>query len=959
MQDVKRAVTRAGFFMGLVVAFVLCFSASCGSDDPVAATSDPGNQQPPTNDPCATPQKGCPCSTPGEKVKCGRTVHGEQNFVYCYEGTRTCGDDGRYGDCLDGVITARSIHPPLTSGATGVKPMAFGTNIECTAYNDGAGIDPCDPYCHVRHDDPIGIPLDGGFGLVDGGLAVVGSGDAGAVPTEVMTTGNGLSQCGGADNVVEPGACNTDPFRRCQQDHRCDPGSNTCVWNGGDGYFDPNAGGIDLTIGAGCTLGNVENIPLCNRGSEAVPPNTIVGINIVNRRVDACTEVFPTFECAVNVGDAGLPPGKCINVTGCPVAGNKNAVVNAIRGNGQPDVVEAPGRCANNGAAVKYAGAPGCSACQACQTTVTGTVYDPSGYSTTGTSANNLGLANISIFQPAGPLTPLTDNPSTGPTCDSCESLSSPVLTSTYSNPDGTFTLTGVTPGPNQTLVVQSGRWRRAFSVGEIKACQTNAIPAGVARLPRNRTDGLNNHADIPRIALVLGAAETLECFIRRIGISDSEFTVGATSYAAAIAKPQRFHVYRSNGWTMSGSPPSVSTLLSSNGPLDAYTAVIASCDGGSHFSGQWRNLSTANHQRLIDWTNKGGRFFTNHYVADALFREDAIAPWNSSQIVTHDTGDYGGAMSGNPRARVNNTTPPQQMLYQFLRAANAMTLYGEPLIELQDPRFQFYSAGPAAIEWIRGLETPTGATGWQTNPGGTHAMSISFETPLGAANTCGRVIFNGMHVSQARAPAYPTSTSHTFPNQCKNTTVRPSAEELALEFQLFQLTACALNPPPSTPAPVPAPLAVLTTYAVDFQGMCAPGERPVWQLFQYKAHVPQGTAIHFRAATADDPADLPGNPGLTNPPPGLPDTVHIGSAFDNNQFTNAEGWSYDSHGASPPAGFEPWDPRPISWHLSNDLNPGVSSKEYLRIYMTFQTNGNESPILYEWRQLFDCVAAE
>jgi hypothetical protein len=90
MQDVKRAVTRAGLLMGLVVAFVLSFSASCGSNDP-AATSDPGSRPDPSIDPCLTPQKGCPCNTPGEKVQCGRTVHGEESFVYCYEGTRTCG----------------------------------------------------------------------------------------------------------------------------------------------------------------------------------------------------------------------------------------------------------------------------------------------------------------------------------------------------------------------------------------------------------------------------------------------------------------------------------------------------------------------------------------------------------------------------------------------------------------------------------------------------------------------------------------------------------------------------------------------------------------------------------------------------------------------------------------------------------------------------------------------------
>jgi hypothetical protein len=292
-------------------------------------------------------------------------------------------------------------------------------------------------------------------------------------------------------------------------------------------------------------------------------------------------------------------------------------------------------------------------------------------------------------------------------------------------------------------------------------------------------------------------------------------------------------------------------------------------------------------------------------------------------------------------------------MLYEFLKSANAMTLYGEPMIHLQEPQFQIVSAGTQATEWIRGLKSPTNASGWISNPAGTHAMSISFETPLGAASTCGRVIFNSMHISEARLPQ---NTPSYFPTDCSLTNMKPTPEELALEFQLFQLTACALSPPTT---PTPGSLPILATYAVDFRGMCAKGERPVWQLFQYKAYVPSGTFIHFRAATSDDPSTLPGSPGTTNPPPGPPYTVPIGSAMDANAITNAEGWSYDTHGAVPPAGFQPYDPRPISWHLANDLTPGVVSKEYLRIYMTFETNGNESPILYEWRQLFDCVPAE
>ena len=585
------------------------------------------------------------------------------------------------------------------------------------------------------------------------------------------------------------------------------------------------------------------------------------------------------------------------------------------------DIAEAPGRCANNAAAVKFSGAPGCSMCTSCTTTITGKVYDPSGYAASPTSQNNVGLANVSVFQPAGALTPLTDNPAGGPACDTCASLSSPALASTVTNPDGTFTLTGVAPGPSQSLVVQSGRWRRQFSVGAVTACGTHAVPNGDARLPRNRTDGLGGVADIPRLALVLGAAETLECFLRRVGLSDSEFARGANDYAAAIAKPQRLHLYRASGWSAGAGTPSLATLMSATGPLPAYTAVIGSCDYGNHL-GTWQDLSktpagSSAHDRLIAYANQGGRVFMDHYVADAMLT-DGIAPWNGAGVATWDSA------SGTPstkKVRINNTTPGQQSLYQFLNAANAMATYGAPYIPLIDPRFQVYSAGTNAIEWIRGLESWTAPTPdeWVGTPAGDHAMSVSFETPLGAAAgaECGRVIFNGMHVSQSRAPSYPTTSGQTFPNQCTGypgAGASPSAEELALEYQLFQLTACAITPPPPPVIPPPPPLPGSQTYAVDFVGSCQPGEKPVWQLFQWKAPVPAGTSIDFgghRREHRGPPWQSWGDSASSWAPRDRSDWYGQRRQRRHQQRR----MDVDSSGAAA------YTPRPVSWHLANDAD--------------------------------------
>ena len=52
-------------------------------------------------DPCAVPDAGCPCDTPGEQVVCDKTEIVIGGVPWCYQGERTCGDAGTWGDCID------------------------------------------------------------------------------------------------------------------------------------------------------------------------------------------------------------------------------------------------------------------------------------------------------------------------------------------------------------------------------------------------------------------------------------------------------------------------------------------------------------------------------------------------------------------------------------------------------------------------------------------------------------------------------------------------------------------------------------------------------------------------------------------------------------------------------------------------------------------------------------------
>ncbi|MBS2013914.1 MAG: fibro-slime domain-containing protein [Deltaproteobacteria bacterium] len=141
------------------------------------------------------------------------------------------------------------------------------------------------------------------------------------------------------------------------------------------------------------------------------------------------------------------------------------------------------------------------------------------------------------------------------------------------------------------------------------------------------------------------------------------------------------------------------------------------------------------------------------------------------------------------------------------------------------------------------------------------------------------------------------------------------------------------------TPAPLPS------TFIRDYQAVCAVGERPVWQLFRWKATVPAGSTIEFRAATAATLAGLP-----AAPPPASPATVPIGTATSTNSpVAGPVVWNFD---VGPGPTFAPY---PVSQHLQVD-GAGTVSQQFLRVYMTFS---NSAPTLLEWQQLYDCVPAE
>ena len=917
--------------------------ASCGTQRD-NTNADPGlGQGTPVPEFCSTPNEGCDCDEPTKVVDCGTVRHSSGDYVACSMGKRTC-LAGRWGTCVgDYDVTVRRY--AAGGGPAGLGTLALGNGAPCGT-PEGGPANLCDPYCNAFVDNPVGLILDGGLVVSDGGITI-GPGDSGFVdsgaPSAFASTADGLTTCGGATNIIAA-TCVVPGLTACQQDFRCEPASSTCVWNGGPGYYDPTAGGIDLTVGTPCgSNGSASSsVTVCNRGSAPALSGSPIVLQQTNAQPNGCTSFAAgaTFNFLLS---ADLRPGECTNFMVGNSPGNKFITVNAGTQPGQP-VVEGPGRCANNSAGWKTDGMPGCAACGACNTVVRGRVFDPSGASPTA-NANNVGLPNVRVFQPAGALTPLADNPLTGPPpCDTCASVASPELTADLSKFDGAFQLNNFTPGPNRTLVVQTGRWRRQFAIPDVTACTTTTLTAGVARLPRSRTDGLGSVADIPKTAIVLGERETLECMFRRIGIADTEFIQGT---AANLAP--RFHIYRSNGPTMTPGAPSGTALFQAGGRIGAYSAVIGDCDSGGIWQAATKTpAGTSDHDRIVAYADAGGKLFGDHWFVDALLTK-GIAPWNGPTVASWD-GNW-ATIQGLSKARVENGTPAQALLYNFLQANGTMATYLPPYVPVGQPRWQMNSVGSNATSWIRGLDnwTAPAPDEWTSSPTGNHTLSLTFETPLGAppASQCGRFVANALHVSQTRQPVTVTNSTHRFPNFC---TGYPSpgpaltAEELALEYQLFQLTACALVPPPPVVPPPPPPIVLpVVNYQRDYFAVCGSGERVKWGPFYWQAIVPPTSSIVFNAATASSPGALP-----SSPPAAPPVTAVVGTASATTTPITAQ----DCTGC-------PLSPTTVDSQLiAQTAGP---SKEYLRVFMKFNPDVTQTlaPTLLSWRQIYDCVPAE
>ena len=448
-------------------------------------------------------------------------------------------------------------------------------------------------------------------------------------------------------------------------------------------------------------------------------------------------------------------------------------------------------------------------------TTLTGTVLDPAGKNP---------VYNALVYIPNDPSDPGLQPFPAGITCDVCGATAAgnPLVTA-YTAPDGTFTLQNVPVGMGIKLVVQLGRWRRQFNVDITNSCNTNAVPAGMLTMPKNHGEG-----DIPRIALVTGSWDAVECTLRKMGVDDTEFEnpggashidfyQAADPHAAAIANLEGSQNIWGRGakYGPGNATPGQATLFGMSGgqpTINNYDLVIMECEGYQEDEkSDWANLGA--------YTAAGGRVFTSDFMY-AWFDE---TPWcDNNTPACPNGGSCTDIEYGLPCGELGNTCicskPQVNPAFPGVANWNLTTSHAgsdEPnaMIDLvNNPK------GMAFEQWLQivGISVPnsdkvsinpvfqsTDGISGMTQQWLYHHTNVpihfTFNTPVGAqpADQCGRAVFSDWHAvlrdgsgsGSLYGPPPQFARNVQFPGECDNAPM--TAQETILEFMLFDLTAC------------------------------------------------------------------------------------------------------------------------------------------------------------------------
>lgn len=402
-------------------------------------------------------------------------------------------------------------------------------------------------------------------------------------------------------------------------------------------------------------------------------------------------------------------------------------------------------------------------------TTISGIVTDPAGKNP---------LYNIQVFIPNVPAS--VPGYTDGPSCDVCgTAIPGGVASSAVTGIDGSFKLTKVPVGTNIPVIVQVGKWRRTYTFPSINKCVANTAPSNdVFRLPKNQSEG-----HLPHMAITTGGADTMECMFRRMGVDDAEFapTTGRITLFAGKGSGGNSVTTKFNAANGGTTFPDSRAFWNSITAMNAYDIITYSCEGAAN-DGDKTAMGIPN---TIDFLNRGGKMFASHWHRGFFSLEPTlktIGTWD-------DTDDPADPSTGT----VNTTFPKGLALSQWLVQVGASTTAGS--LTIHAPRQNVYSIVSPGTDWVDVQGKESGAE--KTAP-----QFTTVDTPVGAsaAALCGKAAFSDLHVSSGGSGDQ--NNGAAWPGECANPVGDLTAQEKALEFLFFDLSACVQNDSVAPPPP-------------------------------------------------------------------------------------------------------------------------------------------------------------
>jgi hypothetical protein len=449
------------------------------------------------------------------------------------------------------------------------------------------------------------------------------------------------------------------------------------------------------------------------------------GMNPMN---GVCGTVCTPKTCLEQGFNCGAATDGCGNIISCGMcSGNQTC------GGGGPNVCGAVGPTCTN-LCLKQELCP----MMGQTTSISGTVYAPNGVDP---------LPNTLVYVPNAPLAMFNDGVDP-PHCDCSADVSGNPLVSAVTDYKGTFAINNMPVSTNVPLVIQNGRWRRRYTIPSVAACVNTPIPTSgpqQLRMPQKQAE-FTPFDNIPRMAIVTGEVDALECALRKLGINDSEFTNPSSGGRVEI-----YQGMGAPGAAIDATTPSETSLWTTQATINGYDMVYFACQ--DHQS----DNPAAAQTNVLNFANAGGRVFATHFSYTWLYD---VNPWmQTAQWYCTTPGcavDQTVAFSSDPQTGYIDTSfPAGNTLAEWLFYIKASTTMAE--MPIQALRDDFKLVNAPTQRWVY-VKDPAYAY--------DKPMHFTFDTPWQAppASLCGKVLYSDFHVEDA------FTKGKTFPQECMQT---------------------------------------------------------------------------------------------------------------------------------------------------------------------------------------------